>query len=227
MPRPIRRRRVADVRALQDRREELLDAALRIIDRDGFEALNIETIAKEAGVGQPFVYRSYDGFGALLLALIDRQQRRSMNQLYAALDLDAPERDDLAAVMERAAPALHRMVLDDPVLWRAMLCPGPHVPDAVLDRIAADREQLRSVFEQLLTARAEKEQAEREGAGRETSGGSDEDGGAVIDPEVLSHALVAALEQLGRLVLADPERYDEPRLLHTVRVLFGRPASPW
>jgi AcrR family transcriptional regulator len=38
-----------------DRREQLLDAALRVINRDGYGGVSIEAIAREADVSRPVV----------------------------------------------------------------------------------------------------------------------------------------------------------------------------
>ncbi|RZI90634.1 MAG: TetR/AcrR family transcriptional regulator, partial [Microbacterium sp.] len=38
------------------RRDQLMDAALTILVRDGYQAVSIESIAKEAGVTRPVVY---------------------------------------------------------------------------------------------------------------------------------------------------------------------------
>ncbi|NHA01077.1 TetR family transcriptional regulator [Nocardioides sp. W3-2-3] len=58
----------------------MLDAALRIIDRDGYDRVSIDAVAKEAGVTRPVVYGAYDGLGPLLMALLERQQKRALGQ---------------------------------------------------------------------------------------------------------------------------------------------------
>src|SRR3954451_21955701 len=78
--RPYAARVPADVR-----REQLLDGALAVIVRDGYDAISIDAIAREAGVTRPVVYGVFDGLGPLLGALLDRQQERALGQLAAAL----------------------------------------------------------------------------------------------------------------------------------------------
>jgi len=53
-------------------RRAVLDAALRLVRRDGYPAVTIKGIAEEAGVGRQTVYRWWDSKAAILLeAIID------------------------------------------------------------------------------------------------------------------------------------------------------------
>ena len=200
MPQQLRKRRPYAPRVpLPERREQLLDAALTIIDRDGYDGVSIDAIARESGVTRPVVYGAFDGLGPLLSALLDRQQQRALAQLFAALPLGAPDADPVALVTQ-AVPALHAMVLADPVTWRTILASPADVPDVVRDRIASDRERVRGVVEQLVG------QALGERAGQ-------------VDTEVLAHGIVALLDHFGALVLADPERFGAERLSAVARSL--------
>ena len=51
-------------------RQELLDAALAIFSRTGFEAARLEDIAKTAGVTRGAVYHHFGGKPELYLALL-------------------------------------------------------------------------------------------------------------------------------------------------------------
>ena len=53
-----------------DRRRQLLAAAMAVIDSRGLEGLTIANVAAEAGVTRQLVYRHFDDIGALLLALL-------------------------------------------------------------------------------------------------------------------------------------------------------------
>ncbi|WP_084255362.1 TetR/AcrR family transcriptional regulator [Nocardioides sp. J54] len=196
---PRKRRPYAARMPMEERRTQLLDAALRVIDRDGYDGVSIDAIAKEAGVTRPVVYGAFDGLGALLLTLLDRQQARAVGQLFAALP--SGESTDPVEVVEQACPALHRMLLDDPVTWRAILRSPANVPDAVRSRIEGDRQQVREFVEGLVTAVL----------------------GEEVDAEVVAHGIIALLEHFGRLVLEDPLRYDAARLTATARSL----AASW
>src|SRR5690606_30372559 len=98
--------------------------------------------------------------------------------------------DDPVAVVERATPALHRMVLADPVTWRAILISPADVPDVVRERIEGDRERVRAVIEQLVVGVL----------------------GDEVDAEVLAHGILALLDHFGRLVLSDSDRFTAERL---------------
>jgi AcrR family transcriptional regulator len=66
------------------RRQELLDAADRIVQRDG-PAASMATIAAEAGITKPVLYRHFGDKGGLYAALADRYTERLLDDLRAAL----------------------------------------------------------------------------------------------------------------------------------------------
>ncbi len=63
------------------RREQLLDAALSVIVKDGYEGVSIEAIARIAGVTRPVVYDHFENLGRLLQALIEREENYALEQL--------------------------------------------------------------------------------------------------------------------------------------------------
>lgn len=183
---------------IEERRTQLLDAALRVIDRDGYDGVSIDAIAKEAGVTRPVVYGAFEGLGALLTALLDRQQQRAITQLFAALPTETAT--DPVAVVELSGPRLHQMLLDDPVTWRAILQSPANVPEVVRARIESDRQQVRTIIEGLVTTVL----------------------GPKVDAPVMAHGIIALLEHFGRLVLDDPEQYDAARLTAAARTLAAQ-----
>ncbi len=183
---------------IEERRTQLLDAALRVIDRDGYDGVSIDAIAKEAGVTRPVVYGAFEGLGALLTALLDRQQQRAITQLFAALPTETAT--DPVAVVELSGPRLHQMLLDDPVTWRAILQSPANVPEVVRARIESDRQQVRTIIEGLVTSVL----------------------GPKVDAPVMAHGIIALLEHFGRLVLDDPEQYDAARLTAAARTLAAQ-----
>jgi AcrR family transcriptional regulator len=190
--RPYAARVPADVR-----REQLLDAALAVIVRDGYDAVSIDAIAREAGVTRPVVYGVYDGLGPLLSALLDRQQARALAQLDAALPSD-PDLSDLPRLFVGAARTLVEQVRKDPTTWQPILLAPHNVPEQVRARIAADREaviaRIRGVLEIGIAVR----------------------GGAAVDTEVLAHAVLAVMEHFGRVLLTEPDRFSTDRLVDAV-----------
>jgi TetR/AcrR family acrAB operon transcriptional repressor len=52
-------------------RQDILNAALGVFSRKGYEAARLETVAKQAGVTRGAIYHHFDGKEALYLALFD------------------------------------------------------------------------------------------------------------------------------------------------------------
>ncbi len=69
----------------EERREQLLDAALRTAVDQGFGAVTMDRIARAAGVTRPVVYGLFPDRGALLSALLERETKRARAALAPAL----------------------------------------------------------------------------------------------------------------------------------------------
>lgn len=52
-------------------RDDLVDAALRVVDTDGAESLTLRAVAREAGVAAPSIYRHFANLDALTEAVVD------------------------------------------------------------------------------------------------------------------------------------------------------------
>ncbi|MDP2713079.1 MAG: helix-turn-helix domain-containing protein [Solirubrobacteraceae bacterium] len=190
--------------APDDRRRQLLDAALRIIIRDGYGAVSIETIAREVDVSRPVIYGVFDDLGDLLGALLDRQEKRALAQLGAGLPA-TPGDEDPRAFVVGFVRSMVDVVTKDPDTWHPILLPPDGTPRVVRERIDRDRERVREQFAALLAWALERR------------GGS-----AGVDLELASHSLLVVVEQWGRLVLRDPERFTAERLAGFVeRLLDG------
>ena len=190
--RPYAARVPADVR-----RDQLMDAALTVLVRDGFEAVSIESIAKEAGVTRPVVYGVFSDLRDLLGTLLDRQQARALNQLAEVLPSN-PDFSDPDRLVADTARRLIEAVKADPMTWQPILLAPQGMPEQVRARIDVDRAnvtiQIAGLLELGLAAR----------------------GGPTLDAEVLAHAVVGILEHFGRVLFTDPERFDTERLVATV-----------
>ncbi|HET9420454.1 MAG TPA: helix-turn-helix domain-containing protein [Nocardioides sp.] len=173
---------------IEVRREQLLDAAIRLIVRDGYDGVSVESIAREAGVTRPVVYGAFDGLGPLLGALLDRQRARALEQLTTAFPAGAADPGEAMLVAVRT---MAERVRSDPLTWQPILAASHATPDVVRRRIDDDRELVRSHLAGLL-----------EGAAPNGP-----------DVELASHALVATLEHFGRIMVEDPERFDVDRLV--------------
>src|SRR5919204_3630953 len=97
----VARRRYSPRRPREERREQLLDAALSVLDADGFAGLTIEGVAREAGLAKTVVYDTFGGREELLRALLAREQERALSALAAALP-EPPLPDDPEQVLTEA-----------------------------------------------------------------------------------------------------------------------------
>ena len=185
------------------RREQLLDAAIAVIVRDGYAGVSVDAIAREAGVTRPVVYGVFDGLTPLLTALLDRQEARALAQLEEAMSDDASLLTEPEEFLVNAAVRMIDAITDDPHTWRPILLAPNGTPDVVRARIDRDREQVRRQIGHLLEV------------------GLALRGWPKLDVEVVSHALVAVLEHFGRLLLEDPRRFETDRLVAAIRGLLN------
>jgi AcrR family transcriptional regulator len=179
-----------------------LDAAMAVIERDGYARVSIDAIAREAGVTRPVVYGSFDGLEPLLYALLDRQEKRALDQLLAALPADLNRKAPDVFLVE-AVGRLVETVTGDPSTWRPILLAPEGTPAAVRARIARDREVVRARVQELLEA------------GLELGTGSG------VDAEIASHALIGVAEHFGRILVEEPDRFDAERLVATIAALLA------
>jgi AcrR family transcriptional regulator len=185
------------------RREQLLDAAIAIIARDGYAGVSIDAIAREVDVTRPVVYGVFDGLEPLLSALLDRQEQRALNQLLACMPpnlLSAGSEPD--ALLLSTVRRMAETVAGDPLTWRPILLAPEGTPAAVRQRVERDREVVRERIEGLLAAGL---------ALRKVTG---------VDTEMASHAAVATAEYFGRMLVADPPRVEIDRLVDAVGSLL-------
>lgn len=68
MARTIRTRMHAD-----ERREEILQVAMHAFSHEGLHGTSTETIARQAGVSQPYIFRLFGTKKNLFLAVVDRE----------------------------------------------------------------------------------------------------------------------------------------------------------
>src|SRR5690348_16086067 len=91
------RRRYAPRLPPEQRREQLIDAALSVILEQGYEGISVEAVATAAGVTRPVVYDHFPNLAQLLQTLIAREERRSLEQIQDVVPDD--EAGDIADVL--------------------------------------------------------------------------------------------------------------------------------
>lgn len=100
--------------------DALVEAAARILIREGFDRASTNRIAEEAGVSVGSLYQYYPGKEALVLAVIDRHNQEIMQVVRAALAEIASQpvekavrRLVVAAIdAHRVNPKLHRVLAE-------------------------------------------------------------------------------------------------------------------
>src|SRR3954469_25288550 len=92
------------------RRESILDAVARILDRDGYDALTTNAVAREASAAVGTVYEYFADREALLEALLERHRLR----LAVAIDEAIGGSGDALAIGDRVVDAFARVWREEP-----------------------------------------------------------------------------------------------------------------
>jgi AcrR family transcriptional regulator len=181
------------------RREQLLDATKAIVDREGFHAVSIEAVAREAGITRPIVYGHFRDLAGLLDALVERETARALGQLESVLPSDPATGDSLELLLD-AMRAYLRAAQADPATWKLVLMPPEGAPAILRERIAAGRAAVIAQMAEQVPPLL----------------------GSGPDPELTAHMLSLLSDENVRLHLADPARYPEERLLEMSRWFLDR-----
>lgn len=94
---------VLDVRSRRrdGTRQEIVDTAWRLADRDGIASLSLRELAREVGMRAPSIYTYFDSKGAIFDAMF-AQGYRELDDLYAGLTVDT---DDVVGALAEATVA--------------------------------------------------------------------------------------------------------------------------
>ena len=94
MTRPARpRRKYAPRLPPEQRREQLLDAAMTVLGDCQLHELSMEAVAEAAGVGKPVLYTVFRTRAELVSALLSREHQRGLEQVLAGMPDDLTVRD--------------------------------------------------------------------------------------------------------------------------------------
>ncbi len=184
--------------APDERRRQLLDAALGLIAEKGYGAVTIEAVANRVGVTRPVVYSVFANLDELLVTLLDAHEVRTMLEVQKAV------RDDGSGPGELIRNAMREFLhsIDaSPDGWRVILqAEDSAAPAEVRARYNRGRAHVTGLLAEALA----------------TSLGDTAD---AIDAEILAEVIVTLAHRGGTLMLADPERYPLDRMLGMVEGL--------
>ena len=182
-----------------ERREQLLDATKAIVARDGFHAVSIEAVAREAGITRPIVYGHFRDLSGLLEALVERESARALAQLEQFLP-DVNAEGSPLDILLGGLEAYLRAARSDPVTWRLVLMPSEGAPAILRERIAEGRAtaigRIAAALPHLV--------------------------GTPPDPELTAQMLSTLSDEIVRLHLAEPERFPVERLIRQARWFLAR-----
>ena len=187
----------------EQRREQLLDAAMTVLAGCQLHELSMEAVAEAAGVGKPVLYTVFRTRAELVSALLRREHQSGLEQVLAGMpdDLTAPGPTGAYAA---TVSAFLRVVLENPARWRLILT----VPDSAPREYRDDLRRARSA----ILAQAER---------LAKAGITLDPRLADLDPVLLGHTMLSFAEMLGRLAINDPETYPRERLEEFAAAAMG------
>lgn len=184
-----------------DRREQLLDVTAAIVVEHGFSAVNIEAVARQAGITRPVVYEHFGDLPGLLTAVVERETARALVQV-SETEVAALTAGSARDLLIESLQAFLHAVRGHPTTWRLVLMPVAGAP-RILHTLIEDGRN--AVLGRLAHAVGPALIREGESA----------------DAELTARALSAMADEYARLVLTDPQRYPPERLLAHARWFLG------
>jgi AcrR family transcriptional regulator len=185
-----------------ERREQLLDVTALIISESGFSAVTIQSVARRAGISRPIVYEHFGDLQGLLTALVERETTEALEQVSASSLSELAGGDPTELLIESLRTYL-TAVVEHPTTWRLVLMPPEGAPEILRRSIVRGRA---GVLERLTGAVAPGLRP----------------GSKTPDPEVTARTLSAIADEYARLILTDPDRYSQDRLLDHARWFLGQ-----
>ncbi|HEX8065007.1 MAG TPA: helix-turn-helix domain-containing protein [Thermoleophilaceae bacterium] len=188
------RRRYSPRLPREERREQVLDAALRVLAEHGFDGVSMEAVAREADIAKTVVYDAFGGRRELLQALLERERKRALAAVAAAIPGEpVGDRDPVDLLVEGLTRLLEE-VRRAPDTWRLILLPADGTPPSMRDDVERSRAAILGRMEPLVTW----------GLGRL--------GLEHLDAELATYAIFAGAENAARLTLTRPRRFPPRRI---------------
>ena len=197
------RRRYAPRMAPAERREQLIDAALEVILEQGYGGVSIEAIARRAGVTRPVVYDHFPNLGKLLHALVEREERISLEQLEQVVPKNPGDRDPIE-VLAGGVRRFLEAVASRPATWRIILLPLEGTPQVVRDHVETNRARTQERIANIVRWASKRSQLPD-----------------ILDIELTARAIRVLSEDAGRTLLTDPDRYPPERYERFVRQVLA------
>jgi AcrR family transcriptional regulator len=117
----------------------VLDAALKLFLKSGYDGTSMQAVADEAGVTKPVVYACFNSKDELFRALLAREEERIVGEIqgaFATADLSDPEK-----TLVDGFTGFLRAVDHSPEVYRLIFLGEGGGNAAVADRIQAGREE--------------------------------------------------------------------------------------
>jgi AcrR family transcriptional regulator len=131
-----------------DLRRVLIDAALKLAEEGGPEAISVREAARRAGVSPGAPFRHFDSRAALMTAVAEEAQRRFRAEIEAALRT-APARDPLRRFRAFGLAYL-RWAMKNPAHFE-IISSGRHFDHGAATALSQDNAELIALTERMLT----------------------------------------------------------------------------
>jgi AcrR family transcriptional regulator len=197
------RRRYAPRLPPEQRREQLVDAALSVILAEGYAGVSVEAVARAAGVTRPVVYDHFPNLTKLLHALVEREERYSLAELDAVVPSDPGDRDP-AELLASSVRRFLDTVAERPATWRLILLPLAGTPAIIREHVERNRAKVLKRIEDLVRWSTAKWDLPED-----------------LDVELAARAIRDLGEEAGRMVLTDPDKYTPDRYVAFVRSVLS------
>jgi AcrR family transcriptional regulator len=120
------------------RRPEVLDAALELFLRAGYDGTSMQAVAEKAGVTKPVVYACFDSKDELFRALLRREERRILAEIQGAFE--EADLSDPQTTLTEGFTGFLRAVGESPDVYRLIFMGEGGGNAAVADRIRLGRQ---------------------------------------------------------------------------------------
>jgi AcrR family transcriptional regulator len=176
------------------RREQILDAALRLVIDHGFAAISMEGVARAVGVAKTVVYEAFANTDELLRALLHREDRLIIAEVAELVPAEPGDADPERILVDGMIGML-RAVRRRPDSWRLFLLPPDGTPPALRRGVARRRQELLRQLRPLVEWAAVRRPAL-----------------ARLDPELAARLILGLGEEAARLTLERPRQFTPERV---------------